>query len=95
MKKEIEKNGLGDLVIDRAKSNEEIPNQMDTLDNEFQGMWEDKELANEREEEEADPAHLEEGDPFCERDGNSKKRGMVQNKKKKRKGCAVGDRNGS
>ena len=57
------------MVIDRAKSNEEIPNRIDTLANEFQGLGENKELANEREEEEEGiPGLLEEGDPFCERE---------------------------
>ena len=51
MKKEIEKNDLEDLVIDRAKSNEEIPNRIDTLTDEFQGLVENKESSNEREEE--------------------------------------------
>ena len=57
MKKEIEKNDLEDWIIGRTKSNEEIPNQIDTLANEFQGLGENKELANAREEE-AIPDHL-------------------------------------
>ena len=56
------------MIIDRGKSNEEIPNRIDTLANEFQGMWENKESANGGGEEEAIPGHLVEGNPFRDRE---------------------------
>ena len=43
MKKEIKKNDLGGLIIDRAKSNEEASGQIDTLAKEFHVVEEGKE----------------------------------------------------
>ena len=69
MKKEIEKNDLGDLVIGRAKSNEAASSQIDTLAKDFKGCGEEKrriEFSNERGGE-IIPARKEEGAPFGER----------------------------
>ena len=38
LKKEIERNNLKELIIDRTKGSEEIPNQIDTLSKEFGGI---------------------------------------------------------
>ena len=66
LRQETEKNNLKGLVIDRTKSNEEIPNRIDIMANEFQGLGGNRESANGMEEE-AIPGHLDGWNPFCER----------------------------
>ena len=46
LKKEIGKNDLSDLIIDRTKSNEEVSGKIDTLAKEFHGLEEEKKELN-------------------------------------------------
>ena len=63
---------MGDLVIDRAESYDEVPSRIDTSVNEFQWVEEDRELAHGREEETI-PTQIEEGPILRKRNGNSRK----------------------
>ena len=92
LKKEIEKNDLSELIIDRTKGNGGISNRMDISANESQELEEKRKLRLEKKNSLRATWRVE--IHFRQGNGNSKKRGTTQNEKK-RKGCSVGCRNGS
>ena len=87
LKKEIEKNDLGELIIDRSKNNDDGGNQIDILAKEFQKLKEENEgskLANGREEE-IMPTRKDNKNPFRAREMGISRRERLKGKRRREK----------